>query len=605
MIAACCATLFAGQDAKKDGQTRDSGGRSAPAREMAQRLGAQVPMRDGARLSANVFHPSERGRFPAILERTPYGKGAGITSNYQAFVERGYAVVAQDVRGRYESEGVFDPLRQEAADGDDTLNWIARQPWSDGKIGMIGGSYRGIVQWKAATLENPHLKAIFPVVSGWDDYLDRFYSTGGAMKLGNRLEWMAENLKAPGYQPDFSKYVLHLPLRTIDVAATGRSSAMFQDALNHPAFDSFWRSISTREQIRNVRVPVFAVGGWYDNFVQSDLEAYAALRKAGGRKRVLIGPWPHSMSRFEGVDYGPDAQVPIRALQLEWFDQWLMGKDAPLMAAPPVKIFVMGSNRWREEREWPPAAARVRSFYLKSSGRSNTLDGGGALVDSPARESAPDLFAFDPRDPAPTLGGAVCCNPRVFPWGPFDQRPVERRRDVLVYSTKPLKEDLEAIGPVKVTLYASTSARDTDFTAKLVDVLPNGYARNLTDGILRLRYRNSLEKPEPANPWQIYRIAIDAGVTSEVFLKGHRIRLEISSSNFPRFDRNPNTGGRIADETRLLKATQTVYHDRARPSQLALMVMPAKARPAEGEASARGPSGPAPRGPAPAGLRVR
>ncbi len=592
MIAACCATLFAGQDAKKDGQPR----------EAVKRLDAPIAMRDGVRLSANIFLPAERGRFPAILERTPYGKGDGATANYQAFLEHGYAVVVEDVRGRYGSEGIFDPLRQEAADGDDTLNWIARQAWSDGDIGMIGGSYRGIVQWKAATQGNPHLKAIFPVVSGWDDYVDRFYSKGGAMKLGNRLEWMAENLKAFSYQPDFSKYVLHLPLRTSDVAATGRSSAMFQDALNHPAFDSFWRAISTREQIRKVRVPVFSVGGWYDNFVESDLEAYAALKKAGGTGRILVGPWPHSMSyRFEGVDFGPDSQVPIRALQLEWFDQWLMGKDAPLMAKPPVRIFVMGSNRWREEREWPPAAARARSFYLKSAGRASSLDGGGALEESPAKENAPDQFTYDPRDPAPTLGGAVCCNPRVFPWGPFDQRPVERRKDVLVYSTKPLKEDVEAIGPVKVTLYASTSGRDTDFTAKLVDVLPNGYARNLTDGILRLRYRNSIEKPEPASPGEIYRIAIDAGVTSNVFLKGHRIRVEISSSNFPRFDRNPNTGGRIADETRLAKATQTVYHDRAHPSELALMVMP----PRGGDASAHGSRGPALPVPAAAGLRAR
>ena len=218
-------------------------------------------------------------------------------------------------------------------------------------------------------------------------------------------------------------------------------------------------------------------------------------------------------------------------------------------------------------------------------------------MESPADGNAPDLFAFDPRDPAPTLGGAVCCNPRVFPWGPFDQRPVERRKDVLVYSTKPLKDDMEAIGPVKVTLYASTNARDTDFTAKLVDVLPNGYARNLTDGILRLRYRNSIEKPEPASPGEIYRIAIDAGVTSNVFLKGHRIRVEISSGNFPRFDRNPNTGGRIADETRFVKATQTVYHDRAHPSQLALMVMPSRAGDASGGGSTRSP--------APAGLRAR
>jgi hypothetical protein len=283
---------------------------------------------------------------------------------------------------------------------------------------------------------------------------------------------------------------------------------------------------------------------------------------------------------------------------MAWFDQWLMGKDAA--ARPPVQIFVMGSNRWREEREWPPAAAHVRVFYLKSSGKANTLAGDGALVDSPAKGTTPDVFTFDPRDPAPTVGGAVCCNPRVFPWGPFDQRPVERRKDVLVYSTKPLKQAVEVIGPVKVTLYASTSVRDTDFTAKLVDVLPDGYARNLTDGILRLRYRNSIEKPEPANPGEIYRIAIDAGVTGNVFLKGHRIRVEISSSNFPRFDRNPNTGGRIADETRQVKANQAVYHDRARPSQLALMVMPVEARLAAGEVSARGL-----RGPGPAGLRAR
>ena len=532
-------------------------------------------MRDGVRLSANIFLPSEYGRAPAILERTPYGKGADITPNYRAFVEHGYAVVAQDVRGRYESEGVFQPLRQEGPDGDDTLNWIGRQPWSNGKIGMIGGSYRGIVQWEAAVLNNPHLKAIFPVVSGWDDYLDRFYSKGGALKLGQRLEWMAENLKVPEYRPDFSRYTLHLPLRTADIAATGRASEMYQAAMNHPAYDGFWRSISTREQIQKVRIPVFSVGGWYDNFAESDLEAYAALRKATGLSRILIGPWPHNMSyKFGGVDFGPESQVPVRGLQFQWFDQWLMGKDSRLMSLPPMRLFVMGANKWREERDWPPPEARPRTFYLKSGGRANSLDGDGALADKPSAGGAQDRFTYDPRDPVPTRGGAVCCNPRVFPWGPMDQRALERRTDVLVYTTKPLKRDLEALGPVQVVLWASTSARDTDFTAKLVDVLPDGSARNLSDGILRLRYRDSLEKPQPAAPGAIYRITIDAGVTGNVFLKGHRIRLEVSSSNFPRFDRNPNTGGRIADETRLLRATQTIYHDREHPSQLILMSMP-------------------------------
>jgi uncharacterized protein len=532
-------------------------------------------MRDGVHLSANVFVPAERGRFPAILVRTPYGKGDDITPNYAVFVEHGYAVIVEDVRGRYESEGVFDPLHQEPADGDDTLNWIAGRPWSNGKIGMMGGSYLGIVQWKLALVDNPHLKAIFPVVSGYDDYRDRFYSTGGAMKLGNRLEWMSENLKVKGYHPDFSHFVLHLPLFTSDVAATGRVSPMFREAVRHPAFDSFWRSISVRERIAGIHIPVFAVGGWYDNYAQSDLEAYAALRQVSGLNRVLIGPWPHSMSsQFAGVDFGPDSAVPIRALQLEWFDQWLMGKDTSLVSQPPVKIFIMGANKWLEDRDWPPRQARARSLYLAGNGRANTLSGDGLLDDRPARRAAADHFVYDPRDPAPTRGGAVCCNPRIFPWGPMDQRTVEQRGDVLVYTSEPLKQDLEAVGPVKVVLYVSTSARDTDFTAKLVDVFPDGAARNLTDGILRLRYRNSLEKPELARAGDPYQITVDAGVTGNVFLRGHRIRVEISSSNFPRFDRNANTGGSIANETRLLQASQTVYHDRLHPSRLVLMVMP-------------------------------
>jgi uncharacterized protein len=532
-------------------------------------------MRDGVRLSANVFLPSEHVRVPAILVRTPYNKGLDITPNYQAFVEHGYAVVVEDVRGRYESEGAFQPLQQEPADGDDTLNWIARQSWSDGKIGMMGGSYVGIVQWKVAPLNNPHLKAIFPVVSGYDDYRDRFYSTGGAMKLGNRLEWMAENLRAPGYHMDFARFVLHLPVRSADVAALGWTSPMYRDVADHPSFDRFWRAISIKEQIGKIRIPVFSVGGWYDNFVQSDLEAYAAMHRNSGLSRILVGPWPHNMSyRFENADFGLDSSAPVRALQMEWFDQWLMGKDTPLLSQPPVKIFVMGANRWLESREWPPEQARAKMFYLDGKGRANSAEGDGALAEKPSTREADDEFVFDPNDPVPTRGGAVCCNPKIFPWGPMDQRLVELRKDVLVYTTKPLKHEVEVIGPVQVVLYVATSARDTDFTAKLVDVFPDGSARNLTDGILRMRYRNSLEKPELGKAGEIYRVTVDAGVTGNVFLKGHRIRVEVSSSNFPRFDRNPNTGGVVADAVRLVKANQAVYHGREHPSCVVLMVLP-------------------------------
>ncbi|HWQ52727.1 MAG TPA: CocE/NonD family hydrolase [Bryobacteraceae bacterium] len=533
-----------------------------------------VPMRDGVHLSTNVFRPRRPARVPTILIRTPYRKGDAISSNWQAFIDHGYAVVVQDVRGRFESEGVFRPLDQEGPDGYDTIEWIARQPWSDGKVGMTGGSYLGIVQWKAALTGNPHLKAIFPWVSGNDDYFDRFYSPGGAVKLGQRLVWMAENLRIPGYRPDFNRYIWHLPLRTSDRAATGDTSPMFHDAISHPAYDDFWRRISTRASITRVKAAVFSVGGWYDNFVRGDLESMAVLRRISGVHRILIGPWAHDMRyRFEGVDFGPGSTVPLRTLQLMWFDQWLKGKDTAVLSEAPVRVFVMGANRWREDHQWPPADARMTPWYLQSHGRANTLSGDGILGAHPTRQRPPDRFVYDPQKPVPTRGGAVCCNPRLLPWGPLDQRPVESRRDVLVYTSQPLPRDMEVTGPVQAVLWVSTSAPDTDFTAKLVDVFPDGQARILTDGILRLRYRDSLERPLRATPGEIYRIAIDAGVTSNLFRKGHRMRLEVSSSNFPRFDRNLNTGGSIPDETRSRKAEQIVYHDPAHPSHVLLPVI--------------------------------
>jgi len=546
-----------------------------------KQLHVRIAMRDGVQLCANVFRPAGAGRLPVVLVRTPYGKGADINANYQAFVDRGYAVVLQDVRGRFDSKGVFDPLYQETPDGEDTLKWIAGQPWANGDVGMIGGSYLGIVQWRLALANNPHLKAIFPNVSGYDDYLDRFYSTGGALKLGQRLLWISDNLKAPDFiKPEFSRFVLHLPLRAADRAAAGQRIDMFQKALDHPVYDAFWKSMSVRERIGEVRVPVFSAGGWYDNFVESDLEAFAALRKLGRQARLVVGPWPHNMSAtFAGVDFGPQSSIPLRTLQLEWMDYWLKpGADKKLPSAGPLRIFVMGANRWRDEQEWPLKRTRWTPMYLTSRGNANSLNGDGVLTARPARNAPPDRYAYDPRNPVPTLGGAVCCNPKVYPWGPLDQRPVEKRRDVLVYESRPLKEEMEVTGPIKVILHVSTSAPDTDFTAKLVDVFPDGHARNLTDGILRLRYRQSLEKPVAARPNEVYAITIDAGVTSNVFQAGHRVRVEISSSNFPRFDRNPNTGRPVADETELRGALQAVYHDRRHPSHVLLPVIPRAAR---------------------------
>jgi uncharacterized protein len=538
---------------------------TAWASEPVRKLGVQVPMRDGVRLSANVFLPRASEKFPVILARTPYGKGAALTPAYHTFVDRGYGVMVQDVRGRYASEGQFRPLDQESNDGFDTLTWIAKQPWSNGRIGMVGGSYLGIVQWKVAVLNHPNLKAISPVVSGWDDYRDRFYSRGGAFKLGHRMLWVRDNYGARGRAvPDLASFIRRLPLRAMDQAAAGETVDLVQRALDHPDYDAFWKSISTRERIDHVRIPVLSFAGWYDNFVQSDLEAFAALRRNGVPARIVVGPWPHNMSiRFEGVDFGKEAGAPVRRMQIEWFDHWL--KDQPLKPQAPARLFLMGANTWREENEWPPARAQQTAFYLH--GRES------ALRRRKPGEEAPRTFVYDPKNPVPTLGGAVCCNPAAFPWGPRDQRPVEGRPDVLVYTSNPLRNPLEVTGSVQAMLWVSTSAPDTDFTAKLVDVAPSGMALNLIDGILRLRYRNSLEKEEPATPGEVYRIAVDMGVTSHLFQPEHRIRVEISSSNFPRFDRNPNTGRAIAAEMELRTARQTVYQDRARPSHVILPVI--------------------------------
>lgn len=550
---------------------------------MVTQLQVMAPMRDGIHLATNIFRPSGASLFPTILIRTPYGKGVEPTANHVAFVEHGYAVVIQDVRGRHESQGAFLPLTQEGPDGEDTLNWIAKQPWSDGKIGMLGGSYLGIVQWKVALLANPHLKAMFPWVSGDDDYRDRFYSTGGALKLGHRLLWLEENMRDYGLPaPEFAKYILTLPLRRADVAATGRRLSLFQQALDHPDFDAYWQALSVQKQLKDVTVPVFSVGGWYDNYVESDLDAFCLLQKHNPVNRIMIGPWPHNIGeKFQGVDFGPEAKVGLRRVELDWFDTWLKGKPSALPQSP-VRIFVMGADQWRDENEWPIARAQPTRLYLESGGRANTGSGNGELSPqvplSSKKHAPPDTYTYDPRHWTPTRGGAVCCTPSIFPWGPLDQRPLEKREDVLVYSTAPLPADLEVTGHIQVTLFASSSALDTDFTAKLVDVFPDGLARNLTDGIQRARYRNSLSKPELLKPGEVTKFQIDAGVTSNLFRQGHRIRLEISSSNFPRFDRNPNTGRPIADEVELKTATQMVYHDRKYASFVLLPVIPPEHR---------------------------
>ena len=384
------------------------------------------------------------------------------------------------------------------------------------------------------------------------------------MKLGHRLHWISDNLKqAWPFQPDFNDYVHHLPIRSADRIATGREVELWQQSMDHPLYDDYWRSRSTWEHLSEVRTPAFIVAGWYDNYVEGDLDAFAYLSRRSSAHRLLVGPWPHNQTAPypSGITFGPDAFAPTRQYQLDWFNYWMRGQHpAPEFRFPRVRIFVMGINQWRDEDEWPLSRARLTSWYLDSNKGANTLTGDGRLsVERPTRDDL-DTYVYDPRKPAPTAGGALCCDPKVMPWGPMDQRAVEARDDVLVYTSAALRQDLEVTGTVRVQLWVSTSAPDTDFTAKLVDVFPNGHARNLCDGMLRLRYREGLDRVRLARSGEVYPVTFDVGVTSNVFKAGHRVRLDISSSNFPRFDRNPNTGRPVADENELRTARQTVHH---------------------------------------------
>jgi hypothetical protein len=536
-----------------------------------------VPMRDGVRLATDVFLPTATGRFPTVLVRTPYSRHALSIRGYRFFVQHGYALVVQDLRGRWASQGNYGFMPQEAPDGNDTLNWIAAQPWSNGRVGMAGSSYLGVVQWWAAIEDNPHLRAISPMFSGDDEYTDRYYSAGGALQLGHRLLWFAENFPPkPTGPPPLDTYINHLPLRTADSAAVQRPLPLWQLALDHPSLDLFWQQQSLRNSLSRIDVPVLSFGGWFDAYAASDLDAFSRLAKLNKTIETWIGPWAHNPGLpFPTRDFGAEASIAMRSKQADWFDRWVKKPSPAAQENEPavLHIFVMGPDVWRKEHEWPLARTRYTPIYLASAGNANTSAGDGLLSWQLPRKSKVDTFTYDPRNPVPTRGGAVCCEPTIFPPGPLDQSAVETRQDVLVYTSPPLSEEIEVTGPVRTILYVSTSANDTDFTAKLVDVQPDGRPLLVTDGIQRMRYRLSLNTPVYVKRNQAYQISVDTGVTSYVFAPRHRIRLEVSSSNFPRFDRNLNATGANADQTKPVKARQTVLHQKGYPSAIILPVI--------------------------------
>ena len=542
---------------------------------------AKIPMRDGIKLSADIFRPRGGGKHPVILMRTPYDNN-GLIGTAIKYARRGYAVVGQDCRGRYDSDGEFYPWHQEAEDGFDTLEWIGSQPWCDGNVGMIGASYLGLVQWLVAPLASPYLKTIVPRVITSNFYDSPNYA-GGAFQLALNMTWgfaRQGHSSQPIEHYHWGELFRTLPLITADQAA-GRHLPFWKDWVGHPSYDDYWRQVSIEERYHQIQIPALIMGGWYDLYSKQTLTNFTGMREQGGNDqarehtKAILGAWEHGVNATVAgeVEFGQGAIFPLEDWESRWLDYWLKGEETGITDEAPLSIFVMGANEWRTEQEWPLARTQFTNYYLRSGGRANSLHGDGTLSPEEPGDEPPDQFTYDPDRPVPTIGGNHCCG-EILRSGAFDQRPVERRDDVLVYTTPPLERDLEVTGPVIVKLYASSSARDTDFTGKLLDVFPNGYAMNLCDGIRRARYRNSFEEPELITPGEAYEITIDCWVTSNVFKRGHRIRLDISSSNFPRFDRNSNTGHEFGMDAELQLAEQTVLHSRQYPSHVILPVVP-------------------------------
>jgi len=562
--------------------------------EVKVERGVAAKMRDGVVLRADVYRPDAPGKFPVLLERTPYDKRGDADFGHRA-AARGYVVVIQDTRGRYTSEGEWYPFQHESDDGYDAVEWTAALPYADGKVGMFGGSYVGATQMLTAIAHPPHLAGIFPVVTasnyhdGWtyqggafEQWFNESWTSGLAQDTLNRRVSKATNALPNTWKLPLTDYPLFGGRLGEQLKGPRSLAPYFVDWLAHPSYDDYWKRWSIDDHDAQVMVPVYHVGAWYDIFLGGTLRNYLRLgadagadaARHGQRLLVMIGGHAGGGRKIGEVDFGPNADIDTDEVMLRWYDHLLKGLANGVEKEKPVKIFVMGKNVWREEDRWPPARAVTSRYYLHSSGKANGLEGDGALNTTAPEQETADQFTYDPADPVPTRGGSLCCDAGHLPPGPRDQRPDEARSDVLVFSTPAFTQDFEATGPVSVELYASSSAVDTDFTAKLVDVWPNGFAQNLTDGIVRARYRDSQEKPEFMNPGQTYKFTIDLWATSNVFLAGHRLRLEISSSNFPRFDRNLNTGENQDGATRWVKATNAVYHDREHPSALVLSVLP-------------------------------
>lgn len=557
-----------------------------------------APMRDGTLLRANVYRPAGEGRWPVLLTRLPYGKdyalGSSILDPVQA-ARRGYAVIVQDTRGRFRSEGDFYPYRAEAEDGFDSVAWAAGLPFSDGRVGMYGASYFGQTQWLAAAEQPPALKAIAPYIT-WNDSFHGHVFRHGALELGMIASWSLgmgfdSVVRASGgdrlaigrawhglaaeHDGLAERGFAELPLRDFGPFRRAGVAYNWADILAHPMEVDYSRQISLTGRHDRVQVPVLNMGGWYDCFIGDTLANYRAMRERGVPTRLLVGPWTHGTRAAPvgqvNFGYGSNAAlIDLRqdfySFQLRWFDHWLKGIDTGLFEEPPVKLFVMGVNRWRDEADWPLARAVTEPWYLRSGGLLSRA--------APGADEGTSSFVYDPGDPVPTVGGNTLMSPD-FPAGPYDQRAVEARPDVLTFTSEPLAADLEMTGPLTVRLHAASDAPDTDWVARLCDVHPDGRSINLADGIVRARYRDFFRggAAGPIEAGRVYEYEIDLWATSNVFKAGHQVRVDITSSSFPRWDRNPNTGAAFGQDAELRPARQTIVHDASRPSAVYLPVV--------------------------------
>jgi uncharacterized protein len=560
--------------------------------------------RDGKLLRADVYRPVGAPATPVLLRRTPYGKRqndlALAFNEAHYFASHGYTTVVQDTRGRFGSEGAWYPFAYEARDGYDAIEWAAALPGTTGRVGTLGQSYGALSQYLAATQRPPSLVTAVPV-SAYLGAFENYWYNHGALELSwtlsyfmnmaqevlaeagdtTRLERLAQMATDPDvrFAPLQDTALRRLPLGAW-VEEFGAGAPFLADVLHHSTDGPYWWSVDLRRQLHNIDIPILHVGSWYD-IANWDTPQYfnglsnvAMSERSRANQALFMGPWSHLLPYSQptsggtgDIDFGPDAAYPLLQMQREWFDHYLRDGSSGL-PLPRVRIFVMGRNVWRDEAEWPLARTRYTDYYLHSSGSAATDLSDGELRPEPAPAGSPsDGFTYDPDDPVPTAGG------RYVGGGVRDQRPNEARPDVLVYTAVPVTDDLEVTGPLTVVLHVETDAPDTDVVAVLSDVHPDGFVQNLAEGIVRLRFRHAYDEPTLLEPGVVHEVTVELGNTSHVFLTGHAVRLHVTSSDFPRWDRNPNTGERLATAEQVRVAAQTVHHDTARPSRVVLPVI--------------------------------